>query len=374
MLSTARREPLPDALRALALAGVLLVNAAGYLSAPSGAILGEWSASAGASVQWLQGLYAFAVQGKAYPVLAFLFGMGLWLATRHGDRRAALARARRRQYALLGLGLAHGLFLYFGDILTAYAIVGGLVLRHVHEPWRLLRRRLWRGLGWMLGVLILVALIALAALLSGGFDPGDGAAPAGFADAQTYPAFLLLNVDAYLWLQGSMLVLGLPLLRLCMLGGVAAGRLRLLTHPRWRGGLQRWALRWAAPAGLLNAAYAAVYVALQGQREWLGLLEVLGMMSSPLLSAVLVAVVALYAGPGRDTWLRRLAPLGQRTLTLYVGHSLLCLLLFSGVGLGLRPGLWGLLGFSVSLWALAWAAAAASGTRRWPLEAWLARR
>jgi uncharacterized protein len=64
--------------------------------------------------------------------------------------------------------------------------------------------------------------------------------------------------------------------------------------------------------------------------------------------------------------------LGQRTLTLYVGHGLFCVLLFSGVGLGLQPGPFGLLAFALLLWAAAGLAAHTSGKRRWPLEAWMA--
>ncbi len=113
------RDPFPDALRALALLGVLVINAAGYLDAPWGSVLGDAFAPIGGATQALQGLYAFGVQGKAYPVLAFLFGVGLVLAQRDLPASQALDRARRRQKWLLLLGVLHGVFIYFGDILTA---------------------------------------------------------------------------------------------------------------------------------------------------------------------------------------------------------------------------------------------------------------
>lgn len=108
-----------------------------------------------------------------------------------------------------------------------------------------------------------------------------------------------------------------------------------------------------------------------GDELALGMVEVLGYAVGPLLSMVMVTALAQHARSA--PWLLALAPLGQRTLTLYIGHGLLCVLLFSGVGLGWQPHLFGMLAFSLLLWTAAWQMARASGHRRWPLETWLAR-
>jgi hypothetical protein len=50
------------------------------------------------------------------------------------------------------------------------------------------------------------------------------------------------------------------------------------------------------------------------------------------------------------------------------------MLLFTPLGLGLVPSTLQMAGFWLGLWLLALAAAHATGSRRWPLEAWLARR
>jgi uncharacterized membrane protein YeiB len=80
--------------------------------------------------------------------------------------------------------------------------------------------------------------------------------------------------------------------------------------------------------------------------------------------------IASSSGAGQRT----LVPLGQRSLTLYVGHGLLCVLLFGSVGLGWKASTVGLAIFALALWALGWTLARASGARRGPLEARLARR
>ena len=164
------------------------------------------------------------------------------------------------------------------------------------------------------------------------------------------------------------------MLRLCMLCGVAAARLRLLTHPRWRRALMRWTVRLAAPLLLLNGAYGLATVSVPVTSERAYWVESLGNLVGPPLAALYVMALTLAAQGGRATWCQWLAPLGRRTLTLYIGHSLLCVLLFAGVGLGLQPGTRDMAIFSLTLWCLALWAARASGTQRWPLEAWMARR
>lgn len=364
------REPFPDALRALALLGVLIVNAAGYLSSPWGAVLGDEAAESGGAARLLQGVTAFLVQGKAYPILAFLFGMSLAMALAGRPREAALERARARQRVLLLLGVLHGVFIYFGDILTMYALIGWLVLRQASAPWRRLRRLLSRALIWALVVGAVAAVVMIAGLtMAPAADPAADAEP-NFTAVASWPEFWLLNAEGYAFIQVGTLVLGFALLRLLMLAGVAAARLRWLTHPRWAEQRRRLLRRWAWPAIVLNALYGLGYVAAGHDRDAVGMVEVLGFSAGPLLSMVMVTAMAQHLQ--RAPWLQALAPLGQRTLTLYVGHGLVCVLLFSGVGLGLQPGPFGLLAFALGLWTAAWMAARASGARRWPLEAWMA--
>ena len=66
--------------------------------------------------------------------------------------------------------------------------------------------------------------------------------------------------------------------------------------------------------------------------------------------------------------------MGQRTLTLYIGHSVICLVLLSGAGLALTPTTVQTVVFCLGLWLAAVVAAQLSGATRWPLEAWIARR
>ncbi len=377
-LSThAVRQPLLDALRALALLAVLVVNAAGYLAAPWGPLLGERSPPdglPGSSLAWaVQALQAALLQAKGYPALAFLFGMGLWLAQR--GRAAPLAHQRgvARQKRLLVLGVVHGALVYFGDILTMYALVGWHVLARVREPWRSLRVRLRHAFVWALGVTLLSALATVWLGTVAAFDGAAGAAAEPtLANALGWAGFVGVNAGAYAVLQLAALLLFWPVLRLCMLGGIAAARLRLLTHRRWRAPIKRGLARVALPLLLLNLSYGVLYASTTHSSQRALWIELVGSLVSLPLAAVYVAALSLAARGGWAPWCGVLAPLGQRTLSLYLGYSVLCLALFSGVGLGWQPGTAGMFGFAVATWAAALLAARASGSTRWPMEALLA--
>lgn len=356
---------MPDALRALALAGVLLVNGLGYRDAPYGRLLGEAQPLGSAMAPAVTFIVAALVQGKAYPVLSFLFGMGLAYAARGRTAATAIDNADQRSRRLLLLGVLHGVLLYFGDILTLYALCAFWVTRQMREPWRRFGPRLRAAVIWTVIAVMASALIALMPL-------GASAAQASIGVVAGYGEFLALNANVYLVSQPVGLLLALPLVRLCMLAGVAAVRLRLLTHRRWRARAQVLLRRALAPLVAANLAYAAAYVS-SADVQLAQLLETI----SPLWAAPLAALYVLVASSawhgGRRAWVRWLAPLGRHTLSVYVGASLLMLLVFSGAGLAWRPSTLGVVACALGLWLLA-ATASLVLRGRWPLEAWMARR
>jgi uncharacterized protein len=369
MNSTRPREALPDVLRALALVSVLVVNAIGYASAPWGSPLGSRIPPDSAWAAATQGLVAALLQGKGYTVLAFVFGMSLWLSARRHTRTEALQRGRVRNRRLLGLGIVHGVFVYFGDILTLYALVGRRLLGRLHLPWGPLRRHLRRALGWAI-----LAKLVLAAIVVGLPDPAGQAGEATLSTVQGWWPFLKLNAGAYTVVVVAGLLVSGPVIYLCMACGVAAARLRLLTHPRWRPWLRRCLLRWGPPLMALSLAHGwafAVTVSTDGITPWL---ETFGDLLTLPVTAACMAALALASAGGSARWCQGLVPMGQRTLTLYVGHSLVCLVLFSGAGLALALTNAQTVLFSLGLWLLAWVAAKLGERQQWPLERWIGRR
>lgn len=121
--SSGERLPAVDALRGFALFGILAVNTL-FFSQPSA--LGTTLGSAGSPDALTHYLVAWLAQTKFYGLFSFLFGLGFAIQMERWEGQGP-RRFRRRLLVLLGFGLAHGLLLWMGDILTAYALFGMLL-------------------------------------------------------------------------------------------------------------------------------------------------------------------------------------------------------------------------------------------------------
>lgn len=135
-LPPVQRDTFLDALRGLALVGILAVN----LEHLAG--VGLYATQHGASESYILGreMLAFFFSGKFYTIFSILFGLGLALQYQRfvAANQNALALLRRRLVWLLGLGALHGIFLFDGDILGTYAILGLFALRYLGQAHRLL--------------------------------------------------------------------------------------------------------------------------------------------------------------------------------------------------------------------------------------------
>ena len=91
-----------------------------------------------------------------YPLLAFLFGVGLaWQWQQLAESRK-VRRLRPRLWALLLIGVCHGLLLWPGDVLSTYAIVGLCVVALAGASAKRLRR-------WAIAAYALAAIFYSAA-------------------------------------------------------------------------------------------------------------------------------------------------------------------------------------------------------------------
>jgi len=124
-----RRLAAPDLARGFALFGILLVNLPGFSEPMHEQLMGlktydrPWD-------QWVYTALQFAVQGKFYPLFAFLFGFGFVMimkrAAQKGGRPVPLMT--RRLLFLLLLGALHAVLFWWGDILFTYAVAGFVLL------------------------------------------------------------------------------------------------------------------------------------------------------------------------------------------------------------------------------------------------------
>ncbi len=115
-----------DALRGFALFGIMLANLPNWVG--FAAIGPERFPEFVGSIPLPEFLIFFngVLDGKFYTIFSLLFGLGFSLQLERLDARGANGQAifYRRMFALLVIGLIHLSFIWSGDILTAYALLG----------------------------------------------------------------------------------------------------------------------------------------------------------------------------------------------------------------------------------------------------------
>jgi len=375
----ASRDVLPDLLRGLALLGIVVVNAP-YLGSST---IGFSSEAVASGVDAAAAFLVIALaQGKFFLLFSFLFGYSLAYVLRD-DRPDGRARFRRRLLVLAVFGLAHALLLFAGDILLTYAVLGVVLLRLARRPDRSVRRAA-RGV-FLVGTLLLTAGLGLQAAFPqevAAVDPAAVAFDAGIADAPLGEA-IALRAAVLPTVLGTVALAQGPYALAAFLVGLLAARRRLLADPAAHASMWRRLTRIGLGVGLpLQLVAAVLQVGAirdgvpSGTAASLGLL--LGFVTAPLLTAGYVGLIA--AGVARRPELMRWAwPAGRMSLTVYLGQSLLLVLVFGGLGIG--PGLFGELGTAavVSVGIATWAVLTALSAwwlrshDRGPLEAVVAR-
>jgi uncharacterized protein len=380
------REPWVDALRALALAGVFIVNAVGYGLAPSyPAPLGAPLPADSAMAQVVHGVLVALVQGKAWSLLCFLFGYSLCaIALSARARGLPVGKVLRSRYLRLGLlGVLHGALVYYGDVLTIYAVCGLLATSAALVRAKTLLR-IWWGLTFaMLLMGALTWLIGLAFWFDWGVQGAGWAqlkVAGGLVNADGIRAFWRLNASTYLDAQINLAVSYLPMLLWLTVSGMLARRFRLLSARRfarqfWRRHVGAWQL---AGALLLNAALGlgSVLVHQSGVLEIqrIAALSAWGPLSAIWLAAALLALAVRRWQQRTPLWVIWLAPAGRHTLVMYLGLSIL-LMLSSGAFLGWSGGTVLTLALALLAWWAAAVVARSASARGWrdPIAQWLSR-
>lgn len=336
-----------DVLRGFALLGIFLMNVE-YFTRPlseMGSGVDPGQAPLDYALSWL--VYVF-VQGKFWILFALLFGMGFALI---GERARAAGRDfrmlyLRRSLTLLGIGLAHALLVWGGDILVSYA-VGALVLLWFRDETP--QRQCFWGVALYGGaVLMLLGLSGLMLVAQMAGAETVDAAQASAVQAQraaeiaaygqgTWAQAVQARVDYFLMHLGELLVFEVFAVGIFLIGAWLL-RSGAIAEPAAHVVLLRRLRHWALPAGLVLAlGSAAVTVRLDWQHDAARSMLAVALMiaASPLLSLGYLAWIVAALQMSMRRWLLRLAPAGRMALTNYLLQSLLGTWVFYGHGLGL---------------------------------------
>jgi len=346
LLPAAQRTTLLDALRGFALFGVVWSN---YAFLSSWIVLSpeEQAVLPGAWLDAVLGpFHDILIDGKFYSIFSLLFGIGFGFFLDKGG--SGQVRFLRRMLLLLLIGVLHLRFLWAGDILSLYAILGLLLplFRRVGDralliiatllllsPIALDAARVLTDDAFYPAGPIITALDAEAALNGNRWEAWRAVADGGWAEFTTLcERFWLFRI--WLIVDGNrpQKVLALFLI------GLWIARRKLFADPAQHRALLKRVCIGGFTLGLpfctLNW-YSIHYLPY--------LPDPLGLVGSVSYALGVVPLALAYASGFALLWtdarsqhrLHVLAPMGRMALTNYLMQTIIAIALFYGIGFGL---------------------------------------
>ena len=339
-----------EVLRGLALLGISLANFPEfslYTFLPVEVVDAMPTAGIDRVVHYLQ--YTF-IDGKFYTIFSLLFGIGFSIIIANAMKRGAngFRIFYRRMFVLLLVGFLHLMFLWSGDILMLYALLGMLLPLFRDASNRALLRWAFALLAIPVAVDFIVELYGIypsasVVELQQFYCAKYGITDENFAywlrDAEHYGGtfeFLvqgaLVRVQEFIDGNRYFKVMGLFLL------GFYIGRNRFYADLGSRKTQLKRIARYGFILGLpLSFLYA--WSAMNGRPLGLGTHAVFYFISVfPLGFAYVVAICLCYLSHPHWKVFRFCAMPGRMALTDYIGQSVFGMLLFYGIGFGFGAG------------------------------------
>ena len=348
-----------DALRGLALFGILAVNIQSFVWGLSGPTLGILDTDSRTADSVTVFLTAFLLEYKFYPIFCFCFGYGFAVQTRRWltDKANAYERFGKRLNMMLLFGAVHGIFLYFGDILSRYALTGYILRRYIgYGPRRLLgAAQFWLGVTVMVAIFGALLSLSLSTSLTDSISREDALIAEinksiGIYTTGSYGEITAQRFQNYLEIALGF-VFYIPQLLLIFLLGAFTARMGWLAQPRACRTRWKKILLISLMIGIpLNFFYA--WGAMELARDPGAAPSFLHSVLSgfiPILAFAYIACVALAAASKLgEQVLNVFAAAGKMALTNYLVQSLVVSTLLYGYGFGLGDDL-----TQFQLWILA---------------------
>lgn len=346
--SGVRRITDVDGLRGFAVLGILAVNMLDL--ADPGRTEGA-TAFTGPLDTAVRAFVIGAGQLTFLTLFAFLFGYSFTLqkAGAEAEHSSVVPRTLRRLVALIAIGAVHMVFLWRGDILMLWGLLGLVLLA-------------LSGLRPRAALITSLALTALAVLYTAynvlTAEPAEPLGPEALAAGQAaleatrggIGDYISLNLDSFSLEDLYFSPLQVPPMIAVFLLGLAAGKVRWLENDavldRWLPKVQLIGLAVGIPT-----AVALGYAEAQGG-DFTTIPGLVGQIGVPFLIAGMAATLMRMSRAGNGI-LRTLAPAGAMSLTNYIMQSVLMCLIFTAYGFSLAGQVspLGLLGITVVICA-----------------------
>ncbi|MFC9708864.1 DUF418 domain-containing protein [Paenibacillus sp. NPDC056933] len=342
MSTSKNRIQLIDGLRGFSLAGIVLANMLAFQYGMFGQSKPQLFGIGGVNQAFLSFLQ-ITVVGSFMPIFAFMFGFGMIKLSESLQSRDLRPKCHlaRRFLLLFGIGLLHITYLWEGDILSFYGVLGFFLLMFLNRKPKTL-------LIWAVLLLVGAGLLGLPA--SNPMNPLS-------IESTHMDNYIIQSQDVYgngsyeeirdfsnngdpfggdLDVSFALLALVLaPLMTVPMfLLGMHAARIGTFSDPQAMRHMYLLRASLLIPVGLILKAYS-VLAPQFGAEGWPGI-GIGGTLGGMLLAlGYIYAFALLYAGSRRSSLMRRFEAVGRLSLTNYLMQSVICTTIFYGYGLGL---------------------------------------
>jgi len=372
-----------DILRGFALFGILVINIQLFAMVQATLVnpmaVGEITGLDYAI--WLISHVAFFE--KFIAIFSMLFGAGIVLMSDRAAQTGMLGLHYQRMFWLLVIGLVHAYFIWAGDILVSYALLGMAIvfvrnwsvrsLMILGVAFLVLKLAIFTGLGF---VIPLLPSEEIRAIEIESWTPGAtqlaaeiNAYQGGFAEQMTMRIAQSLNFHLFVFPTET-----LPFVAAMMAFGMAAMKSGYL-----QGEWSRDAYRRVAILGLaLGLPLIALGVMMNERHGWDMLFSLyfgrmFNTVGAPLVAMAYIALVILATRRFGQVMKAVFAPVGRMAFTNYLAQSVICTFIFYGHGLGLFMevgrlgqvlvvlGVW----VAMPVWSRAWLARFRFGPAEW---------
>ncbi|MGG6432553.1 DUF418 domain-containing protein [Anoxybacillus sp. D401a] len=311
-----------DAVRGFALFGILLVNVLDF-SLPTLYVDATVFAKDGLDRFLLAFVDIFA-QASFYPLFSMLFGWGAWIMLDKSGEKFRITFLRRL-FALLLFGMFHAFFIWHGDILIGYAIVGLFLFPFFQASAKTLRRfalSLWGGWAGVSTILMWVMWKQY-----GDVDFSEPAlAKQAIANYQqgTWEQVFMQRVADWLYVNSftQAFIFILTILPFFLFGAYIAKEKWFHDVKTHRATIQKWCIG----SLLVGIVFKLLpYVQKNIVNEYAQ-----DMIGGPALALFYFTAFSLMASQVVHVF----APVGKMALTNYVMQSIICTTLFYSYGFG----------------------------------------
>lgn len=350
-MESTERYIILDALRGFALLGIVIANFPEFslytfMSAEDVAALPFSTAD-----RWSRYLLYLFIDGKFYTIFSLLFGIGFSIILENVTRRGgnAMSVFYRRMIVLAFIGLLHLLFIWSGDILLLYALLGMIL--------PLFRKLSDRSLLTLAAVLLFIPVIVdilceathtnlsvtvvqIQQMYCSRFGITNENFVYWLRDASSYrEVFQFLIHGAWVRMQEFIdgnryfKVMGLFII------GYYIGRQHLYAHLEEK---KAWLKKIVVMGILVGFSVSVLYAySAMNNHPWgqsiHSILYFLGVY--PLAFAYMAGICILWLKYPRLSTFRWFAFPGRMALSNYIGQSVFGILIFYGIGLGLGAGM-----------------------------------